>query len=144
MRSSGTSPAATYCPRIASVTVTTHAVARRYSQRFAACGRTACAMCRVLTRGRGIEVRRLATAASQCSLPRWTWTTSTSRKRRASRRTSATSAAGVSPLANPNVSIRSTPSRRAGPITRVSVPSRQPSVTTCPRRSSSRVIRAAQ
>ena len=47
-------------------------------------------------------------------------------------------------LPKPNVLIRVTPSASARLITRSSVPRRQPSMTACPRRSSSRVIRAAQ
>ncbi len=101
-------------------------------------------MWRVLTSGRGVGASRLATAASQCSLPRWTWTTSAVVSMSRRRRTSCPSAMGCTPPASVSVVTRWTPSARARSITFASVPARQASVTTWPRRSSSRVIRAAQ
>src|SRR5207245_391332 len=62
-------------------------------------------MWRVRTIGRGVRLSRLAAAASQCSLPRWTCTMSVSASFATRRRTSAASARGAIPLANAKVSV---------------------------------------
>src|SRR2546430_1771451 len=76
-------------------------------------------MWRVLTMGRGVAIRRFATAASQCSLPRWTCTTSTPGISARQRRRSRPSDTGRAPAAHHSRGPRATrggaAGRRGGP-----------------------------
>ena len=101
-------------------------------------------MWRVRTMGRGEAAKRLAMAASQCSLPRCTCTTSASGSQPSSARRSRASLAACTPLRNASVATRPTPIARARSITRASLPALQTSVVGCPARSSSALMHAAQ